>query len=220
MSQSCTSEPVSWLTLERRALGELDAAARARVDAHLASCGACAACARAIEGDRVVLRPLPVVATERRAARVLSWARWAVPALAAAAGVVLWTTVERGGAEGTEGVKGAGVAVVVVGPDGRARSEAAAGEALMVEVTCVPSVERAWDVVVYDGDGASFPLSGGAQLACGNQVVLPGALALDGRGGPATICVVLGTPAVPSRALLEDRARLPETHACTDVRVR
>lgn len=240
MSQSCTSEPVSWLTLERRALGELDGATLAEVDAHLASCGVCAACARQIAEDRaserIVLRPLPVgaagpgaaVPRARRAwVRALAQPRWAAlgPLLALAAAMGLWWSGSQRAVTPPpgDGVKGAAVALTLVGPDGVARAEVRPGEALMVRVSCVPAGTRAWDVVVYDGDGASFPLAGGAGLTCGNDVVLPGALSLDGRGGDATVCVVLDAAAVPARAALQTRAAVEGSaaeHACTQIRLR
>jgi hypothetical protein len=63
----CIGEPISWLRLERHRLGELDAAERDRVAAHLAACAACAACAAEV-GESPVLpalaapAPAPAVA--------------------------------------------------------------------------------------------------------------------------------------------------------------
>ncbi len=51
--------PVSWLDLERLALGELDASRAGAVREHLAGCDACAACARRIDEDASA--PLPAL---------------------------------------------------------------------------------------------------------------------------------------------------------------
>ncbi|MCA9675926.1 MAG: zf-HC2 domain-containing protein, partial [Myxococcales bacterium] len=49
MSATCVSEPVSWLRLERYALGELPGPLAREVAAHLAGCPACRACLDRIE---------------------------------------------------------------------------------------------------------------------------------------------------------------------------
>lgn len=58
-SQARASAPISWLLLERYALGELDAETRAQVAARLEADAESRACLARIEADQRTLRPLP-----------------------------------------------------------------------------------------------------------------------------------------------------------------
>jgi hypothetical protein len=212
MTPRCTGEPVSWLRLERYHLGELGAQERARVAEHLASCAACAACLERIaQDDAVALPTLPPLAPRRAARR-----RWpvraaaTVGALAAAAVVVL--TLRPAGHAGNEGaatrpaerVKGDAVAFALVRDDG-ARIDGNEGlyspsDRFKAIVTCPPGTAARFDVVVYDAEGASFPLGEGAQsVACGNGVPMAGAFRLTGPGDE-TVCLVWGPEETVERA--------------------
>ena len=47
-----------------------------------------------------------------------------------------------------------------------------------------------FDLVVFDDGGASFPLAATHDVACGNEVPLPGAFHLTAAGDRETVCVV------------------------------
>ena len=77
----------------------------------------------------------------------------------------------------------------------------AAGDRWKVVVTCDPA-KAAWiDVAVVEDGAASadHPLAP-AHVACGNQVVVPGAFALTGAK-PNRVCVRVAAGAPPRRAL-------------------
>jgi len=216
----CVAEPVSWLRLERFALGELNGAAASAVRAHVDACPACRFCLEQIRDDRVALPALPALPAPPPR-------RWAWPrvllgggALAAAAAALLLWFVVRGPAGPAAvgdrelpgqrlGLKGGGALVVslVRDRDGDVAIDPAsfaAGDRLKVRVTC-DRATRIWaDVVVYQVErgrrGASFPFEPAA-LDCGNLVTLPGAFRLDGRA-PAWICLAIGDTAAPDRAAL------------------
>ncbi len=196
----CTSEPISWLRLERYHLGEIRGGERAQIAKHLAACPACAACLERIEQDDAVALPtLPAPA----GAKVVKM-RWPVQAvalvgtLAAAAAVVL----AMRGSHPVDGerptlaggrVKGDAMAFTLVSDDD-ARIEGTEGtyrqrDRFKAVVTCPPGAGGAFDVVVYDASGVSFPLEPAGGIACGNDVPIPGAFRLTGPGDE-TVCLV------------------------------
>jgi hypothetical protein len=208
MNLRCIGEPISWLRLERFHLGETPGPERAAVAEHLATCPACAACLAHIQDDDAhALLPLSVSRPARR--NVLSLfpvrAAAALGALAAGGALVLGLrgNGHRGEVEharlGENRVKGDAIAFTLVrddeeritGPAGVYRD----GDRFKAIVTCPPGAGVAFDVVVYDIGGASFPLEPGRELACGNEVPLPGAFRLTGDTGE-TVCLVWaeGTP--------------------------
>ena len=200
MSIRCIDEPVSWLRLERFRLGELAATEHARVAGHLAACAACAACAASIEADDA--RDLPaVVAPEARGRRPLARILWAgAGALAVAAAMILavgrpWRTPALPGAAGhtSASAKGDGMAFVLVRDDGQRVVEAQGTfretDRFKALVTCPPSMNATFDLVVFDPSGPSFPLAPARGVSCGNEVPLPGAFRLSGDA-TETVCVV------------------------------
>ncbi len=60
MNTQCTGEPISWLRLERYALGELAQSDRNDVQAHLAQCSACGAAHAHLRARAVPMPPLEV----------------------------------------------------------------------------------------------------------------------------------------------------------------
>jgi hypothetical protein len=209
------------------------------------ACSACLT--RIREDDSVALAPLPVSppgrvarpvlvggAVESRPGR-LSWLR-SPPAmalastLAIAAAVVLgigrdWWRPAAPGTDGTEAtavrVKGGSVAFTLVRDDDE-RIEGAEGvfrdgDRFKVLVTCPPSLNAAFDVVVFEaGAAASFPLKAAPAFACGNQVPLAGAMRLTGAK-PETVCVAWDETGEVDRALA---AALPEGGGGTRDRAR
>ncbi len=199
----CIDVPISWLRLERYHLGEVASDERGRIEEHLAACPACALCYARIEQDEAVaLPPLPAVVRPggARRARVLAFGGGAV-ALAAALALAIggaWRGHDdaRSRVGGRAAVKGDAIAFSLVREDDE-RIEGATGifrggDRFKALVTCPPSMtEVPFELVVYDEAGeASFPLSA-ARLACGNDVPLPGAFRLTGRG-EVTVCVAWG----------------------------
>jgi len=210
---ACAGEPLSWLVLERHALGELSPAEAARVRAHLASCAACATCA--VEAAR----PLPLIAVAGAplmasgAARPAWWRRYAVAwattaALACAAGGNLWRARvpehSPAGAIGDTlpGVKGGDVALALVRErDGAITHGAetfAPDDRWKALGTCPAGGIVFWDLSVRDGDGGRvrFPLQPAGPIRCGNRVALPGAFRLSGAGR-AEVCLTLAADPLP-----------------------
>ncbi len=106
MSGQVCGQPVSWLALERHALGELDAAAADGVSRHLDGCGACRAAMTAIDSDRDrALPPLPDLTLARAARRRRALVAGTAMALAAAAALLLFWR-DRGEQPMTAGVRG------------------------------------------------------------------------------------------------------------------
>ena len=213
-TSACVSEPVSWLVLERYHLGELAGSERDAVAKHVAACGACGACLARIEADdAVALPPLTLRSLARpqakRGRRGPAWAT-ALGALAAAAAAVLVlgkSAPPRTVAPGSQGsrVKGGDVAFALVRDDGQRFDDGDGvfrdGDRFKAVVTC-PVSERGWfDLVVFDAEGASFPLEAAKGPACGNDVPLPGAFRLTGRSRES-VCLVWSDDGAVDRARL------------------
>lgn len=221
---ACIGEPVSWLRLERFALG---GGADRAVHDHLARCAACARCLDEIRGDRVALPPLPASpageASRRapRAPRVLR--RWLAPAMALAAAaavlLVLWrgrgTPDEAAPREDVARVKGVGEVVlgVVRERGGVIRHDArtyAPGDRWKVVVTCPPAASAWIDVAVHDAGRVDHPLAP-ARIGCGNRVFVPGAFSITG-GRANRVCVRVAAGEAP------DRAQPAAPEACVTLR--
>ena len=226
MSARCIGEPISWLRLERFHLGEMGASERAGIAEHLAGCPACAACLAHIQDDDArALPPLALSAPVRRRVFSLSPGRGAavLGSLAAAAALVL--SLRRGTpakyiglqATGESRVKGDAIAFALVRDDDERIPGAAGvyrdGDRFEALVTCPPGGDVAFDLVVYDAGGASFPLERPQELACGNGVRLPGAFRLTG-GAEETVCLVWTDGEPLDRAELASRGRRDEHSLC------
>jgi hypothetical protein len=226
----CTGEPVSWLRLERFHLGDIRGEERAAIESHLATCPACAACLERIEQDDAVALPaLPAVSVTKAEGPVVEL-RWPVRAaaivgtLAAAAAVVLAIR----GAHPVDGehptlpgvrVKGDAIAFSLVRDDGERVDGTTGGyrerDRFKAVVTCPPGATGAFDVVVYDASGVSFPLEPAGGLACGNDVPMPGAFRLTGPGDE-TVCLVWNAVGAVDRGKLVGRAATLDAGAGTD----
>lgn len=198
-TSQCIGQPISWLRLETYAQRGGDA----KISSHLASCPACAACLAEIRADVVVLPPLavPEVAPRR------SWFgwRWLAPAMAAAAvAIVLLVVVRRDRTqlEHVTTIKGAGDVVlgVVRERSGTIRRDVTTylpGDRWKVVITCAPGPFVWVDVAVVDPAGVDYPL-GPAQLACGNEIAVPGAFEITGNA-VNVVCARLDTELIPAR---------------------
>jgi hypothetical protein len=192
---ACIGEPISWLRLERFALGAPDPA----IASHVEACPACRQCLAQIQQDVVTLPPLAVPARSVGQPAGLAWRRrWLAPAFAfAAVAVVLVVVLARPRPRVDEvasamiGVKGIGEVTLELVRDrgGEISFEArrfAPGDRWKVVVSCPPSASSSaagpmmWiDVSVADGATTDHPLAP-AQLLCGNRVVVPGAFTVTG----------------------------------------
>ncbi|MCW5806494.1 MAG: hypothetical protein KIT31_29285 [Deltaproteobacteria bacterium] len=214
---ACIGEPVSWMRLELFALDPSDAA----VAAHVEACPACGACLAQLRADRVVLPPLTVAAAAPRRRWWLAF----LPVAGVAAAVVLLVVVrprEPGEPAARRGdvalVTGVGEVVLrtVRERDGAIRSDAATyapGDRWKVMVTCAPGPQAWVDVAVLDAGAVDYPLGEPAAIACGNDVVVPGAFAITGDR-PNQICVRV---AASAGARVAPRPGDPDV-ACVTVR--
>ncbi len=211
MSARCVSEPISWLRLERYALGEAPDAEE--IGRHLEGCEVCRACLGRIEADAGT--ELPELRARSPRSLPPPWRRAMFAggaAVALAAAVVL--VVGRGPRvpEDPDRTKGAEVVFSLVRDDDTLFAEAGGtfrdGDRFKALVSCAPGTWTRFDLVVYDDHGATFPLDAPASLACGNDVPLPGAFLLRGAS-PMRVCLVWGE-APPDRGDLARSGFAPD----------
>jgi hypothetical protein len=241
MNRDCIAEPISFLRLERHLQGGAKASERTRVDAHLAQCGACRACFEELQADTTQLPDWASVmanagaraaASERAAlpprlaGRSLRRAGWTA-ALAAAAAALL-AIVGREPWDASElppariHIKGGELALTLIREhEGSVAQDAerfSPGDRFMARVTCPTDRPQAFELVVYEGEQASFPLDSRARLDCGNAVLLPGAFALT-RASEHVVCAIVAD-AVPDRAALRRSGPggLPRESVCQRLR--
>jgi hypothetical protein len=220
----CTGEPVSWLRLERYHLGEVDDAERERTAAHLAECAACASCLAGIRADDGVAFPA-ISAPPATGAKVhrLSPAALVSSALGAVAAAAAVALALRGGGTGrgpmasglgVSRVKGNAVAFTLVREDG-ARIDGDVGvyrdgERFKALVTCAPGAGVSLDLVVYDAEGAAFPLQPAPWFSCGNDAPIPGAFRLTGHREEQVCIAWSSTGAVERSALAAGPGASPQ----------
>jgi hypothetical protein len=229
-SPHCSGEPISWLRLERYHLDEVDGAERVRVADHVAACATCAACLASLTADDAVALPaLPEPAKGaakpgiRRALARGVFVFGGGLALAALALLGLgnaWRSGRLPSPHAAPGVKGDAVAFSLVRDDDERIVEAGGlyrdGDRFKAIVTCPPGASFTFDLVVFDAQGAGFPLSPASGFVCGNDVPLPGAFRLTGNGEEA-VCVVWTEDGSPDRSMLaraNDGAGLGERALC------
>ena len=223
----CTGEPVSWLALERLRLGELPPAESRAVEQHLAACAACAACLTEID------RPLPLPAPPATPSRATWWSRlraawggvgrvhiWAPAGAVLLLALFVLARPKRLDDALTDrtlaGIKGNGIALALVRErDGAIAHDAttfALGDRWKALVTCPSARVVFWDLAVFDGANATFPLAPAAPIVCGNRVPLPGAFRLD-ASRPLEVCLLLGTdPIDHARLAAHDGTRATCVH--------
>jgi hypothetical protein len=182
---ACTREPISWLRLERYALGELPGVEHSEVSRHLAECPACNACFARIEHDPVPqLTFLEVAAGRRAQRRGLRWTAWVGLASAAAAAFLLMRPASEPLPGARLHVKGGDFALEVVRLDAENRAQEAThfdpADRFKALVTCPPAWRGAVGIVVYQAGKTYVPLSVRVFDECGNRRPLPGAFKLDG----------------------------------------
>jgi hypothetical protein len=212
MTEHCIDAPISWLRLERYALGELPEAPRREVEAHLAACPVCRACAEEVRRPRA-LPPLPLpiagpaFAPARTPRRPIRRARPRVlvtigSALAIAAAVALFFAPgrdEHGSTPLRAGrSRGGDVAMVLLRARGGSVIEDpdvfAEDDRFKVLVTCPPGHDDRFAVWVVQGEERSLALRAEGR-ACGNRVALPGAFRITGAT-ETKVCVAYGPDAL------------------------
>jgi hypothetical protein len=221
MTPACTSEPISFLRLERYLQGDLQVPERERIAAHLRECPTCSACFAELRDEVIELPVLPVALPTRARARSRTWPLALVVA-AAALGLVLLpqlSQLNRPPAARVR-IKGGELAIALVREHQAAlaneASVFAAGDRFEVRVSCPAELRAHWDVVVFQAGQAFFPLQPEAPLRCANGVTLPGAFALTGSAA-VSVCVQID-PAKPveREPLRRDGPRaLSPASACT-----
>lgn len=184
MQQACIGTPVSWLRLERFALDPRDASVREHIDA----CPACKSCLAEIERDVVALPPLAVPAQKAKR----PWWHFALPALLPLAAAAILLLVLRPGATTERAanevrVKGVGIVVIkvvreragAISYDARTFRDA---DRFKIVVTCPPDRTAHFELRVRDAGTQQIdrPVAP-ADLACGNDVVMPGAFSITGN---------------------------------------
>lgn len=228
----CTHKaPVSWFTLELLHLGELPADEQQTVRDHLDGCEVCRGCLAQIEGDaRPALPPLVIPDAEPEVAQAPWWRRLLRPmvlgpCVAAAAAALLAVLfigpqpTDPPTRPGRVAIKGGDLAISLVRKRGQQVTHDPAtfapGDAFKVEATSPPlGTARRWEVVVFQGDEVSFPLTPRGPLAGGNREPLPGAFSLTGRAA-AQVCLVVGAAPVDRQRLRsQGMAALPDEAVC------
>jgi hypothetical protein len=219
----CVDHPVSWLTLERYHLCELDPDEARKVAAHLETCPVCAACAESIAADHRVMPPLPeVTVPEKRP--LLTWWRL-VPALAAAMAALIivlvrpfFTEDHPDKAPDRIAYRGGELAMTLVRERDGAIVENSdqylSGDRFRLFATVPGNTATPWDVAVFQDGEVFFPLTPEREIGPGNNLPLPGAFRLTGTV-PTEICLFIGS-SLPGRNKIEREGKraLPETAVC------
>jgi hypothetical protein len=213
---ACTSEPISWLRLERYALGELSDVERSEVSQHLAACAACNSCFARIEHDPVpqltFLETAAADRTQRRGRRWTTWPVWAGLASAAAAALLLLRPAHDAVPGARRHVKGGDFALELVRLDAENRVQEAThfdpADRFKALVTCPPAWRGAVGIVVYQAGKTYVPLSVRVFDECGNRRTLPGAFRLDGEAR-ALVCASFASTEAEWRESIERSAGAP-----------
>ncbi len=224
---SCIGTPISWLRLERFALGEIDLSERTEILSHTEKCSTCSSCLDVIAEHRPVLAPLPAIAPPTRAGDGLSRLRaWLIGGgvVACAVAVLLLIVVRDSGGPELDAQRSR---VAIKGGDGdlvltliRRRGviqtfdpeEFRNGDRFKVAITCSEQGPVELEIVVLQGADLFRPLGSTALIRCGNNVEVPGAFTADGAH-PITVCVA---PAANRMLPLAHDSR--EGAACTSLK--
>jgi hypothetical protein len=195
--------PLSWLVLERYALGELSERARCDVERQLAVSAHDRACLALIFDDRSQLSVLKVSARRHNVA--LAWLVAACVLLVRVPSAHdLVTPASR------QHTKGGDVAMALLSDrSGHAAHGFAAQERFKVLFTSPRAFARPLHVLVFQGAHVFEPLARAQHLESGNLVPFPGAFSLDGDQ-PADVCVTWS-----SAANARSAAELGDDAVCT-----
>jgi hypothetical protein len=224
MTPACTSEPISFLRLERYLQGDLQVSELERVAAHLRDCPTCSACFDEMRNEVIELPALPVPLATRARARTRRTRIWPLGLVAAAAalGLALLPQLSKDSRPPAARVriKGGELAIALVREHAATLandpSVYAAGDRFEVRLTCPADRQVHWDVVVFQAGEAFFPLQPEAPLRCANGVTLPGAFELTGSAA-ASVCVQIDAaqPVDRERVKRDGQRALAQLSACT-----
>jgi hypothetical protein len=193
-------EPLSWLTLERYALGELSAEERAEVEARLAASEVDRACLAEITSDKSELPPLAGSAVSTlKPSKKRRRNQWLAGSAALCAAALALIAVLREPAHLDDHVKGSEVALRIVSDrQGSDPTRFSVGERFKVQVSCPPSLSETLRLFVLQGEEVFEPLPRDASFRCNNLATWPGAFALDGAQS-ADVCMYWGRSAKPTK---------------------
>jgi hypothetical protein len=215
-------EPLSWLTLERYALGELAPSERARVEAQIAESPEDRACLDSILNDLTPLPELPVLAVARanKVAHARKQTRWATysGALAVAAAALLLVLRPESSVPARRmldnGVKGGEIALSLYSDrQGEAPTTFRDDERFKLFVSCPPGFEQPLEVLVFQAGQRYRPLARMSAPQCSNHLPWPGAFSLDGAED-VEVCVTWSERADSARKGSE----LGDDVVCTKLR--
>jgi hypothetical protein len=195
---------ISWLQLERYALGEVSASERTDIERRLAESNEDRACLDAILQDSTELPPLPSVTPLRKKRNDKVW--WAgVAALAAALALMISPREVPSRRSIGDGTKGGEAAITLISErTGQGPRKFRDGERFKLLVTCPAWLSSRVSVVMFQDGQRYHPLTNADGMECGNQVPWPGAFTLDGAGS-VDVCVTWGdTNALSARELEPD----------------
>jgi hypothetical protein len=219
MNPACTSEPVSFLRLERYLQGDLQERERERVAAHLRECKVCSACFQALREEVIELPALPAPIEQRIKRKTRNWTGpLTLVAAAAAALIFAWIPKDIRQPAARVHIKGGELAIELVREHAGALANDplvfAPGDRFEVRLSCPPQQRVYWDVAVFQGRDVYFPLQPEAALSCANGITLPGAFELSGSM-PASVCVQIEShPLDRERARRDGVAGLARASAC------
>jgi hypothetical protein len=207
-------EPLSWLLLERYALGEVSAEERTLVEARLAVSAEDRACLAAIRADDSELPSLPTLSSADRPKPVVSarkkrsplFALSAVMAVAAALFMMfrphdLQQAVHERGDTRVKGGDDIALTLVSDSQPGSPRTFSP-GERFKLLVSCPPTLRVPLLPLVFQAGQRFEPLPRAETFACGNREPWPGAFTLDGKA-PALVCIAFTQAAMHARTAKE-----------------
>jgi hypothetical protein len=205
MSARCNGQPISWLLLERFALGELEHAEAQAVSAHLSACPCCQECFASIQAG--ALKPLPALDFSRAVDSGPAWPlwftnfwqrpAWVATGLALATAVlmlIVWRPLHDRQNEGhlLPALKGGELTLTLVrlrdGVSDENPATFAPGDRFKALVTCDAQEPLEWTLVVIQSEEESYPFDDTPPINCGNRIPLPGAFSIDGDD-KARICI-------------------------------
>jgi hypothetical protein len=230
MTESCRSQPISFLRLERYLQGDVDAHEQGRVAAHLRECTTCRACFESLRDEAFQLPPLPLPQASPRVRPLTSalrpahhgrpWARVLALSALAAAGLlaVRAPSDESATRSALHRSKGGELALELVrehaGSIAFDATHFAPGDRFEARLTCPPGQSVYAELVVFQASEVFFPSPPIGPLACANAVVLPAAFTLDGTA-PVEVCVVTNESGpVDRHALTQQQRTRTLTAAC------
>ncbi|MFN3197989.1 MAG: hypothetical protein ACE366_06160 [Bradymonadia bacterium] len=205
-------EPISWLTLERYHLGELDPSEATALQAKIEVDPTLAARLAQIEAG-TSLKPLPVQNAPQPTWTMWKWALPIAAVAAVAVAVLPGKSVVPPGYIGAKGGEPLSLTLVAQRGDQYVpiSHQFTPDDVLKVQVTCAPPDQERVQVVVFQEDGASFPYPEPPEVQCGNAVLLPGAFRID--PAEARVCALLSADHVDRARFLSDGVKALPAHA-------